>query len=184
MEDGRWRKAELRDSVKVHPLPSTSHLRFYATHRSRTVAAMLDPAASRIRQQRLLPGMREAKVDAFVVGLPAHVYYLSAHDNFWQHQSALAVFRDGSSLLVRADGAQGDVAADQVETYEATWNGQPVPIRAYFDFIPVVDLPPGATGIVELRYRPSFLRWGLPIAGLSLVMLLVAVATARNRARR
>jgi Xaa-Pro dipeptidase len=84
---------------------------------------MLDPAASRNRQRRILPGMRETKVDAFVVGLPAHVYYLSAHDNFWQHQSALAVFRDGSSLLVRADGSQGEAAADQIETYEATWNG-------------------------------------------------------------
>lgn len=84
---------------------------------------MLDPAASRVRQQRLLPALRESKVDAIVVGLPAHVYYLSAHDTFWQHQSAFALFRDGTSLLIRADGSVRTVAADRVETYEATWMG-------------------------------------------------------------
>ena len=84
---------------------------------------MLDPAASRLRQQRLLPMMKEMKLDAIVVGLPAHVYYLSAHDNFWQHQSAFVLFRDGSNLLIRADGSAGEVAAERVETYEATWMG-------------------------------------------------------------
>jgi Xaa-Pro dipeptidase len=84
---------------------------------------MLDPAAARVRQRRLLSGMQELKLDAIMVGLPAHVYYLSSHDNFWQHQSALAVLRDGSSLLIRADGSAGEAAADQVERYEPTWMG-------------------------------------------------------------
>jgi Xaa-Pro dipeptidase len=88
-----------------------------------TFRDMLDPAASRVRQQRLLPAMKESKVDAIVVGLPVHVYYLSAHDNFWQHQSSLALFRDGQTLLIRADKAEGNVAAERVETYEATWMG-------------------------------------------------------------
>src|SRR3954469_9520246 len=87
------------------------------------IDCMLDPSASRLRQQRLLPMMKEMKLDAIVVGLPAHVYYLSAHDNFWQHQSAFVLFRDGGSLLIRADGSAGEVAADRVETYEATWMG-------------------------------------------------------------
>lgn len=92
--------------------------------KTRTFAEMLDPAASRIRQRRLLAGMQEMKIDALVVGLPAHVYYLSAHDNFWQHQSALAVMQDGTSILVRAaESRDADVAADVVETYEATYLG-------------------------------------------------------------
>src|SRR4051812_48492947 len=85
---------------------------------SLTFALMLDPAASRLRQRRLLPGMAERNLDAFVVGLPAHVYYLSAFQTFWQQQSALIVVRDGRSILVAAAGAVKDrkeVAADKVE---------------------------------------------------------------------
>ena len=68
--------------------------------------------------------------------------------------------------------------------YEATLNGKPVPTRPYLKFIPLVELPPGSTGIVELRYWPMFLRLGLPLAGGSaLVLLLAAIISITLRKR-
>jgi hypothetical protein len=68
--------------------------------------------------------------------------------------------------------------------YEAVLNGQRVSARAYLDFIPLVELPPGNSGIVELRYRPKFLQVGVPIAAASaLVLVVAAFASRRNSAR-
>jgi hypothetical protein len=67
--------------------------------------------------------------------------------------------------------------------YEATLDGRVVPVRAYLDFIPLVELPPGSTGIVELRYWPNFLRLGVPIAAVSTALLLAAAFISRRRNR-
>jgi hypothetical protein len=64
--------------------------------------------------------------------------------------------------------------------YQASLNGRPVPARAYLDFIPIVELPPGSSGIVELRYRPNFLRLGVPLAVFSAVILLAAAILSRR----
>jgi hypothetical protein len=64
--------------------------------------------------------------------------------------------------------------------YQATLNRRPVPVRAYLDFIPLVELPPGSYGIVELRYWPNFLRLGLPIAAVSAAILLAAAFISRR----
>lgn len=68
--------------------------------------------------------------------------------------------------------------------YQATLNGSAAPVRAYLDFIPLVELPPGSTGIVELRYWPNFLRFGVPIAALSAVILLAAAFISRRNSAR
>lgn len=65
--------------------------------------------------------------------------------------------------------------------YQATLNGRPVLTRVYEGFIPLVELPPGSAGIVELRYWPNFLRLGLPIAGASALILLVSAFISRTR---
>jgi hypothetical protein len=65
--------------------------------------------------------------------------------------------------------------------YQATLNGRPVPARSYLNFIPIVELPPGSMGVVELRYWPNFLRLGLPISGASAMVLLAAAIVARRR---
>ncbi len=67
--------------------------------------------------------MRRRRLDAVVVGSSRHVYYLSAHRSFWLHHAALALTAEGRSLLVCANSPPTGVAADRVDTFEATWDG-------------------------------------------------------------
>ena len=68
--------------------------------------------------------------------------------------------------------------------YQATLNGNPVAVRPYVnDFIPLVELPPGSTGLVELRYWPDFLRIGLPIAAAAAFVLVAVLLTLALRRR-
>src|SRR2546427_8538884 len=80
---------------------------------------MLDAHYCRQRQRRLLERMQQRKVDAVVLGLPHHVYYLSAHLNWWLHQSAFVLFADGRSWLTTANAPASRVAAEEVEYFEA-----------------------------------------------------------------
>src|SRR5262245_35029964 len=82
---------------------------------------MLEVHPSRNRQQRLLNKIAEHKLDAVVVGLPHHVYYISAFWTKWLHQSAFVLFADGKSLLITPNAPAKDVAADNVIAYEAQW---------------------------------------------------------------
>ncbi len=67
--------------------------------------------------------MERRTLDVVVVGLPHHVNYFSAHRPFWLHQAAFALFQDGRSLLIAANGRPPVTAADEVTPYDATWNG-------------------------------------------------------------
>ena len=80
---------------------------------------MLSHTQSRQRQRALLAVMQRRQMDAVVIGLPSHVYYFSAHLNFWQHQSAVVVFADGRSMLFTANAPNRDAAADDVRSYSA-----------------------------------------------------------------
>ena len=84
---------------------------------------MLDPTLSRNRQKRLLDVMAAQRLDAIVVGLPHHVYYLSAHPTDWRHASAFILFGDGRSVLVSANSPNVAAAADEAMSFEANWNG-------------------------------------------------------------
>jgi Xaa-Pro dipeptidase len=84
---------------------------------------MLELAHARNRQKRLVEILNEHKLDAAVLGLSKHVYYLTTHLPFWQQYAGLVVFSDGRSVLIKAKSAEHPVAADSVQTYEATWNG-------------------------------------------------------------
>ncbi len=84
---------------------------------------MLHPDFSRARQRRLLEIMSQRRLDAIVVGATRHVYYLSAHRPFWLHHAAFALRADGRSLLICANAPASNAAADEMETYEATWGG-------------------------------------------------------------
>src|SRR4051812_8519424 len=83
---------------------------------------MLDPNQSKIRQKRLLDQMARQNLDAIVVGLPHHVYYLSAWLTNWLHQSAFILFSDGRSWLATANEIGEGVAADEVVAFEAQWS--------------------------------------------------------------
>jgi len=70
-------------------------------------------------QKRLLQVMQRLKLDALVVAARHHVYYLSGHLTNWLHQSAFALSSDGRSWLITANAPAKEVAADQVDAYEA-----------------------------------------------------------------
>lgn len=64
--------------------------------------------------------------------------------------------------------------------YQALFNGRSVPVRAYRNILPIVELPANASGILELRYRPRGLTGGLLVTALTVaVMLLTAVVGVR-----
>jgi uncharacterized membrane protein YfhO len=66
--------------------------------------------------------------------------------------------------------------------YQATLNGVSIPVRVYRGILPIVELPPGAGGTLELRYRPRGLTAGLMLTAASaLAMLLIAVVGRKRR---
>ena len=66
--------------------------------------------------------------------------------------------------------------------YRAYFNGAPVPVRAYRNILPLVELPADARGTLELRYRPRGLIYGAILTSASLVVMLIIAIFARNRA--
>lgn len=82
---------------------------------------MLHPPHCLARQQRLRAAL-PAACDVAVCSLPHHVYYLTGHLNFWQHHSAVILFRDGPAVLITANEPNRNAAADEFAWYEAQWN--------------------------------------------------------------
>ena len=82
---------------------------------------LLDPAACRGRQIRLLATMAQRDLDLVVVVSPEHVEYLTGHR--WDHRfSPMAALRaDGHCLLISPDKPAHEPAADELRTYEAKW---------------------------------------------------------------
>ena len=68
--------------------------------------------------------------------------------------------------------------------YRATIAGRAVPVGSYRGLFPLVELPPGLSGRLEIVYRPRWLVWG---GGLSLVCLAfcigAGVLAVRGRSR-
>jgi hypothetical protein len=58
--------------------------------------------------------------------------------------------------------------------YEASFNGEPVPVAVLDHAIPAVLLPPGAEGKLVLAYRPRSLKWGLLVAALTALVAATA----------
>src|SRR5205814_365900 len=93
------------------------------SHRSQaTMTCMLDRLQSRQRQKRLLDTIAQRKLDAIVVGLPHHVYYLSALLPNWLHFAGFILFSDARAWLTSANKPATDAAADDVQSYEAQWS--------------------------------------------------------------
>jgi hypothetical protein len=51
-----------------------------------------------------------------------------------------------------------------VPGYQATINGQPLPVLAASTAVVAVELPPGTRGLLKINYRPASLRAGLSLA--------------------
>lgn len=62
--------------------------------------------------------------------------------------------------------------------YRATMAGRAVPVSSYRGLFPVVELPPGASGSLEIVYRPWWLVWGGSLALLCLAFLIGGSALA------
>jgi hypothetical protein len=56
--------------------------------------------------------------------------------------------------------------------YRATIAGRSVPVGSYRGLLPVVELPPGASGRFEIVYRPWWLSWGGGLALFCLALLI------------
>jgi Xaa-Pro dipeptidase len=82
---------------------------------------LLDPAACRGRQARLLEALAPHNLDAVVVVSPEHVQYLTGHRWDDRFRPLAAFLADGSSLLVCPDKPATEPAADDIRTYEAKW---------------------------------------------------------------
>jgi hypothetical protein len=66
--------------------------------------------------------------------------------------------------------------------YRATLAGRRVPVGSYRGLLPVVELPQGASGSLEIVYRPWWLVWGGGISVLSFAFLLGgSLLAARER---
>jgi hypothetical protein len=65
--------------------------------------------------------------------------------------------------------------------YRATVAGRPITIGSYRGLIPVVELPPGVSGRLEMVYCPWWLFWG---GGFSLVCLAIFAGGTVLAARR
>jgi Xaa-Pro dipeptidase len=78
-----------------------------------------DPAASRVRQQRLLDVMHELRLDMVVITQNVHVQYLFGPRYDWRFSPAAALLADGRAILVVPSQPGETVAADDVLTYEA-----------------------------------------------------------------
>ena len=121
---------------------------------------MLDPGQSRGRQQRLLRVLYDRKLDAAVIGLSKHVYYFTAHLPFWQQYAGLVQLANGRSTLVTANQPDGNAAADEIESYEASWSGtqrqeQPIVV---------------ATALVHVLKRCGVRRIGFDASAVSTVV--------------
>jgi Xaa-Pro aminopeptidase len=81
---------------------------------------MLQPQYCRSRQKRLLNKVGH-NVDAFVIGAPHHVYYLSGYWTDWRQMSAMVLLADGRTILITPNQPCETAAADDCRSFEANW---------------------------------------------------------------
>lgn len=84
---------------------------------------MIDMHLSKSRQRLLLERTQDRKLDAIVVGLRWHVYYLAGYLQRWMHEAAVILFADGRTWLATPNAPAKDVTADEVVAFEANWYG-------------------------------------------------------------
>ena len=66
--------------------------------------------------------LNDSHLDAVVLGLSHHVYWISAYRQFWLSEAAFILFADGRSCLIAAS-TPNDAAADNLITFEGNWLG-------------------------------------------------------------
>jgi Xaa-Pro aminopeptidase len=64
--------------------------------------------------------MNDRHLDAVVLGLSHHVYWISAYRQFWLSEAAFILFADGRSCLIAASSPK-DAAADNLITFEGNF---------------------------------------------------------------
>lgn len=84
---------------------------------------MLDLDLCRSRARRLLERLAARRLDAAVLSLPHHVYWLTGHRPFWLHHSAAILFADGHVWLTTANRPAECAAADDIAAFDAAPRG-------------------------------------------------------------
>ena len=64
--------------------------------------------------------------------------------------------------------------------YRASLNGQPLPVTSLQGLAPMVEIPAGESGRLELVYRPRAVIWGGTLSGLSVVVATALWAVSRK----
>ncbi|NBP88507.1 MAG: aminopeptidase P family protein [Planctomycetia bacterium] len=81
----------------------------------------LDPAACRIRQQRIRDWMEQAHLDLAIVVSPESIEYLTGLRWDFRFSPVAALGADGQTVLICPDKPVTSTAIDEVRTYEAKW---------------------------------------------------------------
>jgi hypothetical protein len=68
--------------------------------------------------------------------------------------------------------------------YRATIGGRTLPVSSYRGLMPLVEVPAGTSGRVELFYRPWWLAWGGIVSISGLAIMLVSSVFAIEQIRR
>lgn len=84
---------------------------------------MLELEYCRRRARRLLERVCARQLDAAVLGLGHHVYWLTGHRPFWLHECAAVLFCDGHTWLTTANRPAERAAADEAVSFEASRMG-------------------------------------------------------------
>ena len=84
---------------------------------------------------------------------------------------------------IRAATATLIVSRLALPGWTATMDGKRIPIHAERDLLLACEIPVGETVVIEWRYAPPGLKWGVLLTTLSGIALLAAAATGKRVAR-
>ena len=76
------------------------------------------------------------------------------------------------------------VSRPYFDGYRASLNGRPLPVKSYRGWIPIIEVPPGASGRLTMIYRPWWLVLGGTVALVSLLVAVLALGAAQYTSRR
>jgi uncharacterized membrane protein YfhO len=65
--------------------------------------------------------------------------------------------------------------------YKARLDNQKLPVSSYRGLFPILEVPPGAHGRLILTYRPYWLIWGVAVAAVCAVVIVLSIFAVINR---
>jgi len=65
--------------------------------------------------------------------------------------------------------------------YKARLDNQKLAVSSYRGLFPILEVPPGAHGRLILTYRPYWLIWGVAVAAVCAVVIVLSILAVINR---